>query len=200
MTPRDILTFSLPGWLQIALPLDPDLSTPEARMRLVIDLARRNVERGTGGPFGAAVFEADSHKLVALGVNIVEQSCWSGGHAEVVALALAQQKLRTYDLGAPDRPAHELVSSVEPCVMCLGATLWSGVRRLVCGARDEDARAIGFDEGPKPADWPRQLEARGIRVVRDVLRDEARAVLDQYAQLGGTIYNGRAGSATPLSA
>lgn len=193
MTLVDVLRFSLPGWLQIAVPLNPDFSTPEARMKLVIDLARRNVERGTGGPFGAAVFELESHKLVAMGVNIVEQSCWSGGHAEMVALALAQQKLRTYDLGGADLPAHELVSSTEPCVMCLGATLWSGVRRLVCGARDADARAIGFDEGPKPPDWAGQLETRGIQVLRDVLRPEAKAVLDLYAQSGGTIYNGRRG-------
>jgi hypothetical protein len=33
-----------------------------------------------------------------------------------------------------------------------GAVPWSGVRRLACGARDEDASDIGFDEGPKMAD------------------------------------------------
>jgi tRNA(Arg) A34 adenosine deaminase TadA len=197
MTHEDTLAFPLPGWLQDSLQTDADFSTQEARMKLVIDLARRNVDQKTGGPFGAAVFELHSHRLVAVGVNIVEQSCWSSGHAEVVALALAQRKLRTFDLGGAELPAHELVSSVEPCVMCLGATLWSGVRRLVCGARDEDARAIGFDEGPKPPGWAEQLEARGIQVVRDLLRPEAKAVLDLYAQSGGTIYNARRGSEEP---
>lgn len=197
MTHPDVLTFPLPGWLADSLRTDADFSTPEARMKLVIGLARHNIESGAGGPFGAAVFEMDSHKLVAVGANIVEQSFWSGGHAEVVALALAQRKLRTYDLGGAELPAHELVSSTEPCVMCLGAALWSGVRRLVCGARDEDARAIGFDEGPKPHDWAGQFEARGIQVIRDVLRTEAKAVLNLYAQSGGTIYNGRR-LATPL--
>jgi tRNA(Arg) A34 adenosine deaminase TadA len=194
MTLVDALTFPLPGWLQTALPRNADFSTPEARMKLVIDLARINVERGSGGPFGAAVFEMDSHKLVSVGVNIVEQSFWSGGHAEVVALACAQQKLHTYDLGAAHLPGHELVSSVEPCVMCLGATLWSGVRRVVCGARDEDVRAIGFDEGPKPSDWAGQLETRGIQVVRDVLRIQACAVLELYQERNGLIYNSRQGS------
>jgi len=66
---------------------------------------------------------------------------------------------------------------------------WSGVQRLVCGARDEDARAIGFDEGPKMADWVKALNDRGIIVVRDVLRGEARAVLQEYAAAGGAIYN-----------
>ncbi|WP_217995186.1 hypothetical protein [Methylogaea oryzae] len=73
--------------------------------------------------------------------------------------------------------------------MCLGATLWSGVKSLLCGARDEDARAIGFDEGPKPADWADQLRRRGIAVTRDVMRDEACKVLQRYKNQGGTIYN-----------
>jgi tRNA(Arg) A34 adenosine deaminase TadA len=78
-------------------------------------------------------------------------------------------------------------------VQCFGATTWSGVRRLVCGARDEDARAIGFDEGPKLPDWVGALEERGISVVRDTCRDEAAAVLRDYAESGGLIYNARRG-------
>ena len=79
--------------------------------------------------------------------------------------------------------------------MCLGATLWTGVRRLVCSARDEDAREIGFDEGPKPDRWPQQLAARGIAVRRDLLRDEGRRVLLAYRDMGGAIYNARQGDA-----
>ncbi len=73
--------------------------------------------------------------------------------------------------------------------MCFGAIPWSGVRRLVCGARDEDARAIGFDEGPKLSDWVTALKDRDITVLRDVLRDEATAVLQEYIASGGIIYN-----------
>jgi tRNA(Arg) A34 adenosine deaminase TadA len=75
--------------------------------------------------------------------------------------------------------------------MCLGAIYWSGVRSVVCGARDEDARSIGFDEGSKPADWVGTLESRGISVTKDVLRDEARSVLLSYKEAGGAIYNAR---------
>lgn len=184
------LAFTLPDWLaEAADPAQAVYATPGERMALAVDLARRNVANGSGGPFGAALFELGSHKLVAAGVNVVERSGWSCGHAEVVALSLAEQRLGTFDLGAAHLPGYELVSSSEPCLMCLGATLWSGVRRLVCGARDEDVRAIGFDEGPKPVDWVTQLEKRGMAVVRDVLREEARAVLELYRQRGGTIYN-----------
>lgn len=181
----------LPAWLvEAAAELDCTAYASETqRMALAIDLARRNVVERSGGPFGAAVFDRDRQRLVAVGVNIVERSGWSCGHAEVMALSLAEQALSSFDLGAAGPAGYELVSSCEPCLMCLGATLWSGVGSLVCGARDEDARAIGFDEGPKPADWVAQLEKRGVAVKRDVLRDEARAVLRLYRETGGELYN-----------
>jgi len=185
-------TVRVPDWVE-AVVLGPDdvFRTVEERMRLVIDLSRRNVARGTGGPFGAAVFEVGSGRLVAPGVNLVESANCSVVHAEIVAIAIAQQVVGRYDLGGEGMPVCELASSAEPCAMCLGAIPWSGVRRLICGARDEDARRIGFDEGAKPPDWVASLKARGIAVLRDVLRDEARAVLQDYADTGGVIYNAR---------
>ena len=74
--------------------------------------------------------------------------------------------------------------------MCLGAVLWSGVRRLVYGAGREDALRVRFEEGPVfPASF-RYLEDHGIEIVADFLREEARSVLDLYAERGGLIYNG----------
>ncbi len=150
-------------------------------MRLVVELSRLNVEHGTGGPFGAGIFDLESHRLIAPGVNLVTDTNLSIAHAEIVAIMVAQKAVGRFDLGGPDQPARELVASTEPCAQCFGATPWSGVRRLVCGARDEDARAIGFDEGPKMDDWVGALERRGISVSRDVLREEAAEVLRRYA-------------------
>lgn len=158
-------------------------------MRFVIRLATENVARGTGGPFGAAVFEADTGILIAIGVNVVVSSNCSHAHAEMVALANAQERLKTFDLGSPGLADHELVTSCEPCAMCFGAIPWSGVRRLVCGARGMDAEAIGFDEGPKLKNWVSALESRGITVVQDLCREEAVAVLEEYKKMGGMIYN-----------
>jgi tRNA(Arg) A34 adenosine deaminase TadA len=118
-------------------------------------------------------------------------------HAEIVALALAQKILGRYDLSDGGKLHYELVAAAEPCAMCFGAVPWSGVQRLVCGARDEDARAIGFDEGPKMADWVKALNDRGITVVRDVLRGEASDVLREYAAAGGMIYNAGGQGRTP---
>lgn len=182
------LTVSLPDWMSEVCPAGAAYATVEERMSLVIELARTNVARQTGGPFGAAVFDVETGELIAPGVNLVVSAHAALAHAEMLAIAMAGQALESFDLGVR---ATELVSSTEPCAMCLGAIPWSGVARLICGARDEDARRIGFDEGDKPADWIGLLGRRGIEVVQDVFRSEATAVLEGYARAGGTIYNGR---------
>jgi tRNA(Arg) A34 adenosine deaminase TadA len=183
------VTLRLPSWVEDMLP-DPAQVYPtvESRMRLAIELARHNVRRKTGGPFGAGIFDLATHTLVAPGVNLVIAAGCSVAHAEIVAIAVAEQLVGSYDLGR-DLPGHELVSSVAPCAMCLGAIPWSGVRRLVCGAREEDARRIGFDEGTKPPSWVAALEQRRVTVIQDVCREEAAAVLQEYAAAGGQIYN-----------
>jgi tRNA(Arg) A34 adenosine deaminase TadA len=132
--------------------------------------------------------------LVAPGVNLVATTNLSAAHAEMVAIMISQQVVGHFDLGGEGLPPYELVASTEPCAMCFGAIPWSGVRRLVCGAREEDARDIGFDEGSKVSDWVAALEQRGISVARDVYRDEAAAVLRYYVESGGMIYNARQGA------
>jgi tRNA(Arg) A34 adenosine deaminase TadA len=111
-------------------------------------------------------------------------------HAEVVAICLAQAGVGTWDLG-PRR--FELAVNWRPCAMCYGATLWSGVTRLVAaGDGPELEELTGFDEGPMRDDWREQLVRRGIEVRTDVLRDEAIAVFRAYGDRSdATVYNGR---------
>jgi tRNA(Arg) A34 adenosine deaminase TadA len=187
------VTLRLPGWVGEMAGGNLVMPTVEDRMRFVVGLSRLNVRNGTGGPFGAAIFERETGRLLAPGVNLVVGSGCSVFHAEMVAIMVAQKALGTFDLGGEGLPPYELVASTEPCAMCLGATPWSGVSHLVCGARDEDARAVGFDEGAKMAEWVGSLEDRGITVELGVLREEAVAVLQEYAALGGEIYNSRQG-------
>ena len=186
-------TWELPAWaLEVVDEWDGSDADDESRMQLVIDLAACNVAEETGGPFGAAIFDRHTGNLVSIGVNAVVPNGCSHAHAEMVAIARAQRTLGTYDLGNNELN-HELVTSCEPCAMCLGAVPWSGVRRLVCGATDEDARAIGFDEGDRPDTWQASLETRGIEIVRGVCREQAREVFEQYVDAGGEIYNSRRG-------
>ena len=182
----------LPGWVsEFCEAWQGSLETVEGRVDFVVALARANVVHGTGGPFAAAVFDISRGALVAPGVNLVVPASCSVAHAEIMAIMVSQQIVGTHDLGSSTLPPLELVSSTEPCAMCMGAIPWSGIPRLVCAARGEDAEAIGFDEGAKPARWQTELERRGIAVVRDIRRDEAAAVLRDYVAGGGEVYNGR---------
>ena len=184
-----VVSVRLPDWAERLVHEAGDVfPSVEDRMGLVIELSRQNVERATGGPFGAAVFDHEG-RLVAPGVNMVAASNCSVLHAEVVALALAQKVLGRYDIGVAGSLCFDLAASTEPCAMCLGAVPWSGVSRLICGARDADARSVGFDEGAKPTNWVAELGSRGITVLRDVLREEAVGVLQAYAAAGGPVYN-----------
>jgi tRNA(Arg) A34 adenosine deaminase TadA len=148
------------------------------------------VDRGDGGPFGAAIFEADTGRLVSVGMNSVVRYNNCTLHGEMVAFMMAQRRVGSFTLSRPGLPVHELHTSCEPCAMCLGATLWSGVKRVVYGAAREDASRLNFEEGPVFPESYKYLEDRGITIVRNVLRDEARAVLDAYRAKSGKIYNG----------
>ncbi len=195
------LILTLPVWVEPFLErFSFPLASIEARMRFVIAMANENIKRKTGGPFAAALFNGTTGELIAPGVNRVVPLNCSLAHAEMMAIGLAQQLLDTFDLGAPGFPDVELVTSTEPCAMCLGAIPWSGVRKLVCGATDADARAAGFDEGAKSGTWKADLEKRGISVAAGVCRKEANAVLKEYTEQGGFIYNGRRGVAAHNSA
>lgn len=187
------VTLTLPAWLYEMMAKPPSLPDPEARMRWVIGLSRLNVEQRSGGPFAAAVFERETGRLLGAGVNRVEPLNLSPAHAEIMACAFAQKTMRTFDLDS-FAPGSELVSSSQPCLMCLGATLWSGVTRLTYGASAADVTgALGFDEGPLPRDWQNELNKRGITVAGEFLRAEAVAVLELYRQRQGTVYNSRQG-------
>jgi tRNA(Arg) A34 adenosine deaminase TadA len=193
------LTAALPGWVLDEVLDDPPLIPEvEDRMRLVHRLADRNHREGTGGPFAALVADTTTGQVVSVGVNLVLASGLSSMHAEVVALSLAQVATGTWDLGAADRPATELVVNWRPCAMCYGAAMWSGIERLVvAGEGPEVEQLTGFDEGPMREDWKEQFAARGITVVCDVLREQALETFAAYGRSDAVVYNGRQGQCTP---
>ena len=185
--PRVVVEY--PEWVREVVDWAQPLRSDADRMRVAIRMSRENVERGTGGPFGAAIVEQGSGRLVAVGMNSVVRLHNCTLHGEMMAFMMAQQRLKSYTLNAPGMPAHDLVTSCEPCAMCLGAALWSGVRRIVLGAAREDASRLNFEEGPVFGASYKYLEDRGIEIVRNVLRSEATEVLELYRAKSGPIYN-----------
>ena len=179
-----------PQWVDEVIDWEKTYKSDAERMHLAIRVARENVERGTGGPFGAAIFESESGKLISVGMNSVLRYNNCTLHGEMVAFMMAQQRVGSYTLNSQSLPKHELYTSCEPCAMCLGTTLWSGVQRVVYGATREDATILNFEEGPVFPESYKYLEDRGIEIVRQVMRSEARAVLELYRSKSGKIYNG----------
>ena len=189
------LHLAMPDWIPGHLAGLPEcLPDAEQRMRVILDLARLNFQRDTGGPFAAGVFERDTGRRIAVGVNRVVASGCSSAHAEVMALSLAQRRLGGWDLGAPGLPPHELVVNWRPCAMCYGALLWSGVRHLAVPGDGPELEALtGFDEGPVVPDWQAQLEARGITSRTGILREEAVALFREFRASLRPVYNARRG-------
>jgi tRNA(Arg) A34 adenosine deaminase TadA len=183
---------SLPAWLLADLDTLPTvLPTLEERMDLVNALADRNWREGSGGPFAAIVVDAATGELVSAGVNVVLASGLTSMHAEVTTLSLAQAALGRWDLGAEGADL-QLVVNWRPCVMCYGATMWSGVRSMVVAGEGPLLEELtGFDEGPVVDDWAAQFEARGIRVTIGVRHDEAVAVYRAYGDSDSLVYNAR---------
>ncbi|WP_298228164.1 nucleoside deaminase [Gryllotalpicola sp.] len=189
----------LPSWAIEHLATAPAaFDTDEAAMAFCTDLARRNQQADTGGPFAALVLETATGRLVSAGVNLVLASGLSSTHAEVVALSLAQTRLGRWDLGAAGNPAHTLLVNWRPCVMCGGAALWSGVTRIVIAGDGPELEVLtGFDEGPVHPDWIAEMARRGIAVEVGVGRDAAIEVFREYgARTDAVVYNARGTSRT----
>jgi tRNA(Arg) A34 adenosine deaminase TadA len=186
---RSAVLVDIPDWIGDVVDWGKVHTTDEDRMRLAIELARQNVLRGTGGPFGAAIFERSTGALLSAGVNSVVRLNNSTLHAEMLAIVMAQHRIGSYTLAGSPQASYELFSSCDPCAMCLGAVLWSGLRRMVTGADRDDATALSFEEGPVFPQSYTYLEERGVAITRSVLRLEAAAVLELYRRQGGQIYN-----------
>jgi tRNA(Arg) A34 adenosine deaminase TadA len=181
------LHLALPAWIDADVDATRVYADDETKVGLAIELARRNIEERSGGPFGAAIFDGDG-RLIAVGVNrVLPQQC-SAAHAEIMAFMAAQARLGRARLNE-DGARYVLATSAQPCAMCYGASFWAGIDGLLIGARSSDVMELSeFDEGPLPADWIGELKKRGISVRRDILRDAARDVFKRYAQADGARY------------
>ncbi len=131
----------------------------EGWLARAITIATENVAAG-GGPFGAVIVRGP--ELVSEGANRVTRDNDPTAHAEVVAIRAAGRSLGTFELGG-----LTLYTSCEPCPLCLSASLWARLDRVVYAANRDDAAWAGFDDrhfydlfSRHPGGWPLQLESR----------------------------------------
>src|SRR5688572_8432793 len=79
------VTMEYPGWVRRQVDWTRTYPGQRDRMRVALAIARLNVEQKTGGPFGAAVFEAETGRLISIGMNQVIALSSTLFHAEMMA-------------------------------------------------------------------------------------------------------------------
>lgn len=158
----------------------------ERAKKIILDLQTETAlltDKGYG-PFLAAIYD-DKGNLIAKRANSVarEQCCLN--HAEVNTIRQAHEVLKTYDLAPYNLSIYV---TAEPCVMCMGAIMWSGIKRIFYGVNSADVEAItGFDEGFKPG-WFDAFAKRGIEVYGEIEPEAGKKILKEYMAKGKEVY------------
>jgi len=141
------------------------------------------IQKGSG-PFLAAIYDSQGNLIAKAANSVVEKGC-SNNHAEVNVIKLAEEKLNTYDLSPYNL---SLYVTSEPCIMCLGAILWAGIKEVYFGVPSEKVEKItGFDEGFKP-NWFEEFKKREIKVYGNIECEAGEKVLKKYVESGEIIY------------
>ena len=136
------------------------------------------------GPFLAAVYD-ENGKLIAKTANSVINETCSNNHAEMNVIKATEKALCTYDLSSYNL---SLYVTSEPCMMCLGGIMWSGIKAVYYGVPSKRVEEItGFDEGFKP-DWFNEFKKRGITVYGNIAQEIGEEVLHYYVNQGNTVY------------
>jgi guanine deaminase len=113
-------------------------NTHKELMQLAIDEARTTMNLDFGGPFGALIID-DAGKVIAVSSNTVLKDHDPTAHAEINAIRKATKALNTHDLSN-----CTLYTTAYPCPMCLGAIIWSNIKKVYYGCIESDADKIGF--------------------------------------------------------
>jgi len=121
-------------------------------------------------PVGALIVN-DAGEVLSSGKNEREKDNDPTAHAEIVAIRKASEKIDSWRLDD-----LTLIVTLEPCVMCAGAILQSRIKRLVFGAFDQKAGAVGSS-----LDVIRDVRALSkVEVVSGVLEDECAKLLTDF--------------------
>jgi guanine deaminase len=141
-------------------------------LRRAVALSKERMEANLGGPFGAVIVK--DGKIIAEGWNEVTSALDPTAHAEVTAIRRACQAVGNFSL-----EGATLYSSCEPCPMCLAATYWARIGRLVYANTRDEAASIGFDDAFLYDEMPKDPLKRALPT-EQVSLDEAREVFELW--------------------
>ena len=106
-------------------------------IELGIEEARKTMNEGKGGPFGAVITR--NGKIITVASNTVISSHDASAHAEINAIRKAGKILGTHNLSD-----CEIYTTGYPCPMCLSAIIWANIKKVYYGTNLDDAKEIGF--------------------------------------------------------
>ena len=143
--------------------------------------------RNGKGPFYAEIYDANGNLVISSSNSVVEDNCCLH-HAEINTIKKAHEKFKEYSL-APENLT--IYINAEPCIMCAGAIMWSGIKTVYFGVPSSEVERItGFDEGYKP-NWIKEFKKRGITVYGNIEQQAGEKVLEDYVNSGRKIYKPR---------
>ncbi len=147
------------------------------------DELQEYIKNGSG-PFLAAIYDEQGNLIAKEANSVVAENC-SHNHAEMNTIKAAEKALNTYDLSSHNL---KLYVTAEPCIMCLGGIMWSGIKEVYYGVSSKRVEEItGFDEGFKP-DWLNEFAKRGISVYGNIASSKGEEVLQAYVNSGHIVY------------
>ena len=163
-----------------------DLKKAENARKIILDMQSRlkqYTDNGSG-PFVASIYDDKGNKIVEVANSVVNENC-SNNHAEMNAIKEAQKKFNDYDLSKYNLSIYV---TAEPCMMCIGGIMWSGIKNVYYGVSSKDVEKItGFDEGFKPS-WFDEFKKRGITVYGNIEAEIGKSELQKYVEAGKTVY------------
>jgi tRNA(Arg) A34 adenosine deaminase TadA len=142
-----------------------------------IELSRKGMLEGRGGPFGCVIVKGD--EILGEGCNEVTSNNDPTAHAEVVAIRNACTKLGNFQL-----TGCEIYSSCEPCPMCLGAIYWARPDRVIYANTREEAAAIEFDDDFIYRQINTPFASRAIPFIH-MPNEKARRVFEEWKRFEG---------------
>ncbi len=159
------------------------LEKAEKIIRRLQEELPNHIAKGSG-PFLAAIYDEKGNLIAKEANSVIDETC-SHNHAEMNAIKAAEKALNTYDLSAHNL---SLYVTSEPCMMCLGGIMWSGIKAVYYGVPSKRVEEItGFDEGFKP-NWFAEFSKRGIVAYGNIAVELGEKVLQDYVANGNTVY------------
>lgn len=151
-------------------------------MQLAIKKARETMNQDLGGPFGAAIIDANG-SIISVASNGVLGDKDPTAHAEMKAIRIAAAKKDTYDLSG-----CILYTTAHPCPMCLGAIIWANIKEVYYGCRKKDADKIGFRDDFIYKFIVGGMKDEKVLKIEETQREACLEIFKEYQDKGKKLY------------